>query len=93
MSGESVRHVGGDPALCCQPGAWDRMGAMGEHGFRAHGEPLPPEVADIAAAEGVDPHDLDHHVEAIHGWEPHDEGYGAAVAASVECVKNGGFCP
>lgn len=85
-------HVADDPALCCLPGAWDRMATL-PHGFMVHGEPLPPEVADIAAAEGVDPHRLDHHVEAIHGWEPHDEGYAQAVAASVECVKNGGGCP
>lgn len=85
-------HVADDPALCCLPGAWDRMSAL-PLGFMCHGEPLPPEVADTAAAESVDPHELDHHVEAVHGWEPHDQGYADAVKASVECVKNGGFCP
>jgi hypothetical protein len=75
--------------LCCLPGAWDRVTV---HDVMAYGEPLPPEVADVAAREGVDPHQLDYHVEAVHGWEPHDEGYPAAVAAAVECVKNGGQC-
>ncbi|HEY6117698.1 MAG TPA: hypothetical protein VI172_17220 [Candidatus Dormibacteraeota bacterium] len=83
-------HIADDPALCCLPGVWDRVAV---HDVMAYGEPLPPAVADIAAAEGVDPHHLGHHVEAIHGWEPHDEGYAQAVAASVECVKNGGGCP
>ncbi len=83
-------HVANDPSLCCLPGAWDRATI---HDIMGHGEPLPREVADIAAAEGVDPHDLDHHVAVYHGWEPHDQGYADAVEASVECVKNGGFCP
>jgi hypothetical protein len=41
-----------------------------------HGEPRPPEVTAVAEVLGLDPGELDWHVEAEHGWEPHDEGYG-----------------
>jgi hypothetical protein len=82
--------AGNDPALCCTPGAWGRLQAMGEVGFRAHGEPLPPEVVEVASANGLDPHTLAWHVEAEHGWEPHDEGYTIAVSAAAFCVKSGG---
>ena len=82
--------AGNDPALCCTPGAWERLQAMGESGIRAHGEPLPPVVVEVAAANGLDPHALGHHVEAEHGWEPHDAGYGTAVSAAAFCLMSGG---
>lgn len=68
---------------CCLPGAWDRITLAGLYG---HGEPLPTEVIDAAAEHDVDPHQLDWHVEAVHGWEPHDVGYADAVRASVDCL-------
>lgn len=79
-----------DPSLCCQPGAWERLQAMGESGFRAYGEPLPFDVIDVAARRGVDPHALDHHVEGVHGWEPHDVGYRDRVGDAAECLLAGG---
>jgi hypothetical protein len=82
--------VAADPALCCLPGAWERMAAMGEHGFRAYGEPLPEAVIEVAAVRGIEPHALDWHVEAIHGWEPHDVGYRDHVGAAAECLASGG---
>ncbi len=82
-----------DPALCCLPGAWARIGALGEHGFRAHGEPLPEAVINTAADRGVEPHALNWHVEAVHGWEPHDAGYDDHVVAAAECLAAGGCEP
>lgn len=78
--------VGNNPALCCTLGAWGRLQAMGEAGFRAHGEPLPQAVIDVAAERGVDPHALDEHVEAVHGWEPHDVGYADRVGEAADCL-------
>lgn len=79
--------VGNNPSLCCLPGAWDRATV---HDIMGHGEPLPAVVADTAAATGVDPHTLDWHVEAVHGWEPHDPRYGDHVRAAAECLLAGG---
>jgi hypothetical protein len=64
--------------------------AGGEASFHAHGEPLPQAVIDVAAARGIDPHALDWHVEAIHGWEPHDVGYRDRVGEAVDCLAAGG---
>jgi hypothetical protein len=82
--------AGNDPALCCTPGAWGRLQAMGEVGFRAHGEPLPPEVVEVASREWSRSAHPRVPVEAEHGWEPHDEGYTIAVSAAAFCVKSGG---
>lgn len=82
--------AGNDPALCCTTSAWERLQAMGESGLRAHGEPLPPIVVEVAGQCGLDPHALDWHVEAEHGWEPHDDGYDRAVNAAAFCVLSGG---
>jgi hypothetical protein len=84
--------AGNDSALCCTPGVWGRLQAMGEAGLRALGEPLPDAVMDVAASRGLDPHELDHHVEGEHGWEPHDTGYATAVSAAAFCLASGG-CP
>jgi hypothetical protein len=66
------------------------MQAGGEGAFRAHGEPLPQPVIDVAAARGIDPHTLDWHVEAVHGWEPHDLGYRDRVGEAAGCLAAGG---
>lgn len=50
------------------------------------GEPLPAEVLAVAEVLGMDPGELDWHVEAEHGHEPHDEGYEDAVWATAECT-------
>ncbi len=81
--------AGNDPALCCTPGAWERLQAMGEAGIRVHGEPLPPVVVEVAGRD-LDPHVLAEHVEGEHGWEPHDAGYDMAVSAAAFCVMSGG---
>lgn len=82
--------AGNDPALCCTPGAWERLGGMGEAGFRVYGEPLPEEVVAVAATNGLDPHVLADHVEAVYGWEPHDAVYGTAVSTAAFCLASGG---
>ncbi len=82
--------AGNRPDLCCTPGAWERLQAMGEGGFRAHGEPLPPAVIDVATEHRIDPHTLDWHVEAVHGWEPHDVGYPDRVVEAATCLASGG---
>lgn len=85
------RHEHGPADLCCLPGAWQRVQAMGEVGFRYH-VPLPEAVIEVAAATGVDPHELDWHVEAEHGWEPHDPGYADRVAEAAVCIQEGSPC-
>lgn len=46
----------------------------------------PPVVSAVASALGMDPDALWDHVEGVHGWEPHDEGYEDAVwAAAAGC--------
>lgn len=82
--------AGNQPALCCTPGAWERLQAMGEAGFRAYGEPLPQAVIDVAGEHRIDPHALDSHVEGVHGWEPHDTGYPGRVGEAADCLANGG---
>ena len=52
--------------------------------------PLPSAVYDVAWVTGLRPADLDHHVEAVHGWEPHDRGYRSAVVSAAGCLINGG---
>lgn len=78
-----------NPALCCTPGAWEQLAEMGERGFRTYGEPLPEEVIAVAAARGIEPHALDHHVEGVHGVEPHDMRYPEAVKAAAACLTKG----
>jgi len=50
-----------------------------------HGEPRPVEITAVASVLGMDPEALWDHVEGVHGWEPHDEGYEDAVWAAAEC--------
>lgn len=55
------------------------------------GDPFPV-VSAVAELRGIDPADLDWHAEAVHGWEPHDEGYDRAVIAAADCLLSGGEC-
>lgn len=50
------------------------------------GEPLPVEVTAVAEVLGLDPDALDWHVEAVHGREPHDEGYEDYVWSAAQCT-------
>jgi hypothetical protein len=54
------------------------------------GEPIPDKVIQVAEEYKLDPKDLDWHVEAIHGWERHDNGYDTQVTFAAECLANGG---
>jgi len=75
--------AGNEAGRCCVGDPWAT--------FSPHDvEPLPPAVIRVAADHGVEPHALDEHVEAIHGWEPHDVGYDAHVAAAALCLLDGG---
>lgn len=49
----------------------------------------PPYVTAVAAMFGVDGGALWDHVEGVHGWEPHDDGYGQAVWAALWCTSHG----
>ncbi len=66
------------------------MQAMGIAAWYTLGEPLPKEIIDVAAGLGVEPHALDHHVEGVHGVEPHDRGYRDAVELAARCLLDGG---
>lgn len=46
---------------------------------------LPEQVRAVAAKYDISASQLDWHVEAEHGWEPHDVGYGDAVEAAARC--------
>lgn len=48
------------------------------------------EAAEAAAKHDLDPAALDWHVEAVHGWEPHNDGYEDAIRQAAECLANGG---
>jgi len=61
---------------------WEGLDALD---VMMHGEPRPVEITAVASALGMDPEALWDHVEGCHGWEPHDEGYEAAVWAAAEC--------
>lgn len=63
---------------------WDTFDA------RVDPEPYPVCVYYIADLTGLDPKNLNWHVEAIHGWEPHDVGYRAAVVTAAGCLLAGG---
>lgn len=54
------------------------------------GEPLPQRVIDVAKEYSLDAHDVHWHLEAVHGWESHDEGYSAAVVQAAKCLLAGG---
>jgi hypothetical protein len=46
-------------------------------------------VTAVAVCFGVEHNALDWHVEAEHGWEPHDTGYGQAVWTALWCIEHG----
>ena len=48
----------------------------------------PPQVTAVAAVLGLDAGRLWDHVEGIHGWEPHDEGYETAVWEAAACTEH-----
>lgn len=75
--------AGNDPARCCVGDPWSDISPHGQ-------EPLDPAVIAVAATSGIDPHTLDYHVTGVHGWESHDIGYAAAVAAAAGCIGAGG---
>lgn len=73
------------PAEYCRAGTpWisDDLGKQ----IMVYGEPLPQIVIDTAAKYELNPHGLDWHVEGMHGWEPHDQGYDLAVEQSAQCI-------
>lgn len=43
-------------------------------------------VVRVAQLTGLDPEELDWHVEAERGWEPHDEGYLHQVVVSARIL-------
>lgn len=47
---------------------------------------IPHVVSAIADFCNLDPKELDWHVEALHGWESHDEGYAEAVWRAASCL-------
>lgn len=55
-------------------------------------EPLALELYYIAQMTGLDPEALDWHVEAIHGWEKHDQGYRKALVEAAGCLVNNTGC-
>ncbi len=80
--------AGRPPEVCCVGQPWEapNLGLQ----IRNWGEPLYPEVIDAAVRHRLDPHALDRHVEAVHGWEPHDAGYAEAVELAAQCLLSGG---
>jgi len=56
-------------------------------------EDPPPYVTAVAVMWGVDIQTLAWHVEAKHGWEPHNAGYTQAVWAALWCNDHGGPIP
>lgn len=52
---------------------------------------IDPRVVQAAMSAGLLPMDVDWHLEAIHGWEPHDPGYiEKGLTGTIECLKKGG---
>lgn len=47
---------------------------------------FPEVVRTVARNYSLNPVELDWHVEAEHGWEPHDDGYDEAVLQAAECL-------
>jgi hypothetical protein len=53
---------------------------------------LPHVVSAIADFCSLDPKALDWHVEAVHGWEPHDSYYATAVWQAASCLLGIQLC-
>lgn len=86
-----VCSIGSLSMYCCEGDAWDNVHKTGTMGFYVYGAPLPQKVIDVSPLYGIDPHDLDWHVEAVHGWEFHDQGYDDQVLAIAECMMDAGY--
>lgn len=56
-----------------------------------HEEPLiDARVQAYADEHGIDAKELDWHIEAVHGWEPHDRDYVSMIPQSAACLLRGG---
>jgi hypothetical protein len=75
---------GNVPERCCVGDPWGTFDPYRD------AEPLHPYTIQIASQTGVDPHDLDWHIEAEHGWEAHNPGYEGTVVWAAGCLLNGG---
>jgi hypothetical protein len=76
------------PQVCCVGRPWDVPDLAGQ--VAQWGEPLPQVVIDVAAAHGLNPHDLEWHVEAVDGFEPSDSGYAEAAGSAARHILAGG---
>lgn len=48
-------------------------------------------ILKAAIDAGLDPEVVDWHLEAVHGWEPHDVGYiEQGLVGTVSCLLKGG---
>lgn len=47
-------------------------------------------VQEYADTYGLDAKELDWHLEAIHGWEPHDRDYVDMIPQAARCLIEGG---
>lgn len=53
-------------------------------------EPLYDDRVEAYAEEhGLDSRELDWHLEAEHGWERHNTGYGEAIEGAANCLRLG----
>lgn len=55
-------------------------------------DPRPQILLNTAEEFGLVVDSLDDHVEAVHGFEPHDAGYDAVVREAAYCLVTGS-CP
>ncbi len=78
--------IGNEPELCCVGDPWNHP----RFDPQFHMEPLLPAVISAAKNHELDPHLVDWHLEAIHGWEPHDAKYDVEAEAAAECLCRGG---
>jgi len=82
---KDLRCPGGrPPEMCCVGRPWEAADLASQVLY--WGEPLPQAVIDTAVRHGLDPHALDEHVEAVHGWEPHNNGFAEAVEVAARCI-------
>ncbi len=51
-----------------------------------------PAVVKAAGRHLVDPEAVDWHLEADHGWEPHDRGYVGMAEIAARCVAGKREC-
>jgi hypothetical protein len=60
--------------------------------LQVYGDPdvFPDVTIRVAQAYNLSAEALDWHVEAVHGWELHNEGYDKAVEDAAQCILSGG---